>query len=60
MDQNFSKLKNPKKQDYYSNLVCLWEQVRNYLPIILAPSFSTSWERKENQEYEEIIFHIFL
>ena len=23
MDQNFSKLKNPKKQDYYSNLVCL-------------------------------------
>jgi len=40
--------------------VCLWEQVRNYLPVILAPSLLTSWKIKENQEYEEIIFHIFL
>ena len=40
--------------------MCLWEQVRNYLPVILAPSLPTSWKRKENQEYEEIIFHIFL
>ena len=40
--------------------MCLWEQVRNYLPVILAPSLLTSWKIKENQEYEEIIFHIFL